>query len=130
MQTDPLADFLTQIRNANLATIQEVRSPYSKMKSRVAAILKEEGYIEDFSLETVEGKPQLRVKLRFTEGRRAIRGLERVSKPGRRHFVSADQIPQVLGGLGTAVLSTSSGVMSGREAKKKNVGGEVLLFVW
>lgn len=131
MQTDPLADFLTQIRNANQAGNQKVQSFYSRMKQNVANVLKEEGYIQDVEVSEGEGgKKTLQLKLKSDRRRRAITGIKRVSKPGLRKFVPAREIPRVLGGLGVAIISTSRGIMSGHEAKKQNVGGEVLAFIW
>lgn len=130
MQTDPLADFLTQIRNANIASLPEVTAPYSKMRSEVANILKKEGYIEDCELTKVNDKPALKLKLAAERRPKAITGLKRVSRPGLRRYVGAAEIPRVLGGLGIAVLSTSRGILTGQEAKKQNVGGELLLYVW
>ncbi|NJK90446.1 MAG: 30S ribosomal protein S8 [Blastochloris sp.] len=130
MQTDPLADFLTIIRNANKVSKAEIIAPYSRLKGDVADVLKKEGFIEDFEL-TKEGKlPKLKVTLKSNQRQKAIRGIRRVSKPGIRIYVGAREIPKVLGGLGVSILSTPKGVMSGREAKKQNVGGEVLLYIW
>jgi small subunit ribosomal protein S8 len=130
MQTDPLADFLTSLRNANKVSKPEVVAPYSRLKGDVADVLKKEGFIEDFEL-TKEGKIQkLKVTLKSNQRQKAIRGIKRVSKPGIRIYVGAREIPKVLGGLGVSILSTPKGVMSGREAKKQNVGGEVLLYIW
>lgn len=126
MQTDPLADFLTMIRNANTAGKAEVAAPYSKLKANVANVLKAEGYIEDFSLEKRSEKQSLVLKMK----RKAIVGIRRISKPGLRSYVGVSEIPRVLGGLGIAILSTSRGVMSGHEAKKQNLGGEILAYVW
>lgn len=130
MQTDPLADFLTQIRNANSAGLTSVVSPSSNMKVSVAKVLKDEGYIEDFSVEKQEAKQSLNVKLKRGGRDKAITGLRRISKPGLRKYVGSSDIPRVLGGLGIVILSTSRGVMSGHEAKKQNVGGEVLAYIW
>ena len=131
MQTDPLADFLTQIRNALRARKAEVRAPYSKMKAAVAEILKKDGYIEDFSLTKENDRPMLAIQLKYgPKHERAILGLRRISTPGRRRYVGARDIPRVLSGLGIAILSTSRGVLSGHEARKQNVGGELLAYVW
>ncbi|MGF1678982.1 MAG: 30S ribosomal protein S8 [Candidatus Methylacidiphilales bacterium] len=130
MQTDPLADFITQIRNANAVSKPDVITPYSRIKSDVAAILKREGFIEDFSLEKVEGKQKLHVKMKHTQVAKPIRGLKKISRPGYRQYVGSQEIPRVLGGLGFAILSTSKGLMTGQDARKENVGGEVLLHVW
>jgi small subunit ribosomal protein S8 len=131
MQTDPLADFLTQIRNANAASKPECVTPYSRLKSDVAGVLKQEGYIQDFELAKEGAHQSLKVTLKGrTNGVKPIRGIRRVSKPGLRRYVGATEIPKVLGGLGCAVLSTPKGVLSGQEAKKQNVGGELLLVIW
>jgi small subunit ribosomal protein S8 len=131
--TDPIADMLTRIRNANTAMHDEVRMPSSKQKVALATILQREGYIESFSVaDHPEGHSKiLTVKMKYTPDRvRTISGLRRVSKPGLRQYVRADSVPRVLGGLGVAVLSTSLGLMTDREARKRNVGGEVLCHVW
>ena len=124
--TDPIADFLARVRNSTQAQKVEMFVPYSKMKSEIARILKEEGYISDYELDTTAAHPRIKITNRST----AITGLRRVSRPGLRRYVGAKEIPRVLGGMGTAILSTSRGVMSGREAKKQNVGVELLAFVW
>ena len=129
--TDPISDFLARIRNALLAKHLQVSVPLSRMKIDLAKILQEEGYIDGFKV--VEGTPRgtLIVALRYgPEGERVISGLERVSRPGRRVYCSKDEIPTVLGGLGITILSTSKGVLSGREGKRLGVGGEVLCTVW
>jgi len=129
--TDPIADFLTRLRNACGAGKSEVLAPYSKMKAEIARILKQEGYISNFEVETGTGThPQLKVVNKFVNRAPAITGLKRVSKPGLRRYVGSEEIPRVLGGIGISILSTSKGLMSGREAKKQNVGGELLAFVW
>ena len=131
--TDPIADMLTRIRNANTAMHDEVRMPSSKQKVALAKILVKEGYIETFEVsDHPEGHSKiLLVKMKYTPDRaRTISGLRRVSKPGLRQYVRADSVPRVLGGLGVAVLSTSLGLMTDREARKRNVGGEVLCHVW
>jgi small subunit ribosomal protein S8 len=129
--TDPIADFLTRLRNACSAGKPEILAPYSKMKAEIARILKQEGYISNFEVETRTGpQPQLKVVNKFVNRAPAITGLKRVSKPGLRRYVGSAEIPRVLGGLGISILSTSKGLMSGREAKKQNVGGELLAFVW
>ena len=134
MQTDPLADFLTTIRNASRAAKGEVRVPWSRMRSDVAHILKNEGYLIDVEKVTDEktqaGKPVLRITLRGSGKTRSITQITRVSKPGRRQYVGADEIPRVLGGMGISVISTPRGVMSGHLAKKQNLGGELLLTVY
>ena len=128
--TDPIADFLSRVRNSTRAQKAEMFVPYSKIKSELARILKEEGYIAEFELDTTAARPRIKIRTKFSHRSNAITGLKRVSRPGLRRYVGADEIPRVLGGMGTAILSTSRGVMSGREARKQNVGGELLAFVW
>ena len=131
MVTDPVADMLTRIRNGSLAEHEKVDIPSSKLRVRLAEILKEEGFIKNFRL--IEDKRQgvLRVYLKYGPGQeRVISGLRRVSKPGRRRYVGADRIPSVLGGMGVAILSTPRGVLTDRESRKAKVGGEVLCYVW
>jgi small subunit ribosomal protein S8 len=128
--SDPIADFLTRLRNASVARKAETLVPYSKMKAEVARILKEEGYIADFELSTGEGKPSLVVRNKFAGRRPAITGLRRISKPGLRRYVGSADIPRVLGGMGIAILSTPKGLMTGREARSQKVGGELLAYVW
>jgi len=130
MQTDPLADFLTHIRNANQIGQAEILSPYSSMKSDVANILVKEGFIQNCEVVTEDKKQKLKLTLKNGSKQKALHGLKRVSKPGLRQYVGSSDIPRVLGGLGVAILSTSKGVLSGHEAKKQNVGGELLLYVW
>ena len=133
MQTDPLADFLTTIRNASRTAKTEIRVPWSRMRSDVAHILKNEGYVlevEKVSDKAAAGKPELRVKLRGSGKTRAITQITRISKPGRRQYVGAGEIPRVLGGMGISVVSTPRGVMAGHQAKKQNLGGELLLTVY
>lgn len=134
MQTDPLADFLTTIRNAARASKTEIRVPWSRMRSDVAHILKNEGYVLEVEKvtdkEAKAGKPELRVKLRGTGKTRAITQITRISKPGRRQYVGSQEIPRVLGGMGISVVSTPRGVMAGHQAKKQNLGGELLLTVY
>lgn len=130
--SDPIADFLTRIRNAHMATLKTVEAPHSKLKEEVARILTQEGYIAGYA-KTVgaDGYPALTVKLKYHRGAEpAIRGIRRVSKPGLRQYVNASDIPRVLDGLGVAILSTSSGVMPDSEARAKGVGGEVLCSIW
>jgi len=129
--TDPIADMLTRIRNGSMAEHEKVDIPASKLKVRIAELLKEEGFIKNLRL--IEDRKQgiLRVYLKYGPGQeRVITGLRRVSKPGRRLYVGADKIPSVLGGMGVAVLSTPRGVLPDREARRQRVGGEVLCFVW
>ena len=131
--TDPISDMLTRIRNANVAMHDEVRMPSSKVKEALAAILQKEGFIEGFSVDENPGKPGkvLVIAMKYSPERaRTISGIRRVSKPGLRVYSKATEVPRVLGGLGTAVLSTSQGLLSDREARKRRVGGEVLCFVW
>jgi small subunit ribosomal protein S8 len=128
--TDPIADFLTRVRNGARAQKQEVLIPYSKIKAEIARIFKEEGYISDYSVDTSGAHPQIKVVNKLVDRSTAIAGLRRVSRPGLRRYVGADEIPRVLGGMGLAILSTSRGILSGREAKKQKVGGELLAYVW
>jgi small subunit ribosomal protein S8 len=128
--TDPIADFLTRLRNASMSGQAEIIAPYSKIKAEIARILKQEGYISDFELESSGKLPRLKVVTKFVNRAPAITGLKRVSKPGLRKYVGAQEVPRVLGGLGISILSTPKGVLSGREAKKENVGGELLAYVW
>ena len=129
--TDPIADMLTRLRNAASARKTEFTVPYSKLKSEIARILEKEGYIAGFELETPEkGHPTLKIKNKFVNKGCAIAGLKRVSKPGLRRYVGAAEVPRVLGGMGIAVLSTSQGILTGQEARKQNVGGELLAYVW
>ena len=131
--SDPIADMLTRIRNAQERYHPEVSLPSSKMKEAIARILKEEGYIEDYQVRADGAKRILTLKLKYKGKRgkeRVIRGLQRVSKPGRRVYVGADEIPSVLGGLGIAILSTSQGILTGQEARQRRIGGEVLCYVW
>lgn len=129
MNTDPIADFLTRLRNASRSGKADLLVPYSRLKADCAAILKKEGYISDFEVKS-EGRPQLRVVNKFSGKTPAITGLKRVSRPGLRRYVGADAIPRVLGGMGISILSTPRGVLSGREARRQNVGGELLAYVW
>ena len=128
--TDPIADFLTRLRNASRSGKAEILAPYSKIKADIARILKQEGYISEFEVESTGKHPQLKVITKFVNRTPAITGLKRVSKPGLRKYVGAQEVPRVLGGLGISILSTPKGVLSGREAKKENVGGELLAYVW
>jgi small subunit ribosomal protein S8 len=129
--TDPIADMLTRLRNAARGHKTEFTVPYSKLKSEIARILEKEGYIASFELETPEkGHPTLKIKNKFVNKASAIAGLKRVSRPGLRRYVRADEVPRVLGGMGIAVLSTSRGVLTGHEARRQNVGGEVLAYTW
>ena len=128
--SDPIADFLTRLRNAAGSHRGDVSAPYSRMKEEIARILKQEGYISEFEIDT-EAKPaQIKVRMKFVNRIPALTGLKRVSKPGLRKYVGSGDIPRVLGGMGVAILSTSRGVITGREARKENVGGELLALVW
>lgn len=129
--TDPVADMLTRIRNANSARHDTVDIPASNLKKAIAEILLEEGYIKNFQFIGDSGQGVLRVSLKYASGKeKVITGLRRVSKPGLRVYAGADELPKVLKGLGTAIISTSSGIMSDKKARAANVGGEVLAFVW
>jgi len=128
--TDPIADFLTRVRNGTHAQQIEVFVPYSKIKAEIARILKDEGYISDYSIDTSAARPRIKITNKIVNRSSAIAGLKRVSRPGLRRYVGADEVPRVLGGMGLAILSTSRGVLSGREAKKQKVGGELLAYVW
>ena len=129
--TDPIADMLTRLRNAARAHKPEFVVPYSRLKSEIARILEKEGYIAGFELETTpKGRPNLKIRNKFVNKASAIAGLKRVSKPGLRRYVKADEVPRVLGGMGVAVLSTSRGVLTGHEARRQNVGGELLAYIW
>jgi small subunit ribosomal protein S8 len=126
---DPIADMLTRIRNAHRALLPVVEMPHSKIKESIAHILKKEGYVAEIS---VEGKlpKTIKVRLKYQGKKSVIEGLRRVSRPGLRHYVGATEIPRVRGGLGVAVVSTPEGVMTGTQARRKNLGGELLCYVW
>jgi len=129
--TDPIADMLTRIRNANSANKETVSMPTSNKLTEIARILKEEGYIIDYQV--IEAKPvgQLQITLKYGSKReKSLRGLKRISKPGLRVYAQKDQLPRVLGGLGTAVISTSKGMMADRDARKLGIGGEVIAYIW
>ena len=131
VMTDPIADFLTRIRNGNMRKFDVVEAPASKIKRQIAEILKAEGYVKD--VEYVEDNKQgvIRVFLKYGKnGEKVITNLKRISKPGLRVYAGKDELPRVLGGLGTAIISTNKGVITDKEARKANVGGEVLAFVW
>ncbi len=133
MNTDPIADMLTRIRNANMASLNEVDIPSSKLKNELAKLLKSEGYVEDYSIVDKEGSnfKTLRITLKYDEkSKPVISNLRRVSRPGLRNYCKAKDIPQVLGGMGIAIISTSKGLLTDRKAKKENVGGEILCYVW
>ena len=128
--SDPIADFLTRLRNANSARLTEVVLPYSKIKAEIARILKQEGYITNYEVDTTGQFPQIKVISKMVNRTSAITGLKRISKPGLRKYVGATEIPRVLGGMGISILSTPRGIVTGREAKKQNIGGELLAYVW
>ncbi len=131
MLTDPVADMLTRIRNANLALHDQVAMPGSKLKADIARVLEQEGYIAGYELAREGDRQELTVRLRYDrDRRRVISGIKRVSKPGRRIYADKDNLPRVLGGMGVAIVSTSQGVLSGQEARKRGIGGEVLCTVW
>ena len=131
MLTDPVADMLARIRNANKALHESTDMPTSRLKQEIARILKEEGYISDFHVKKGESFDTLVVELKFGRNReRVITGLKRISKPGRRVYARKDRLPRVLGGMGTAILSTSSGLVTSRTAAERGIGGEVICFVW
>jgi small subunit ribosomal protein S8 len=127
--TDPISDMLTRIRNASRALLPTVEMPHSRMKESLANILKKEGYIASVA---IDGKTikKLKLQLKYQGKKNVIEGLRRISKPGLRHYVGATEIPRVLGGLGVAVISTPEGVMTGTQARKKNIGGELLCYIW
>ncbi len=129
--TDPIADFLTRIRNGISSDRDEVDIPASRFKVEIARILREQGYIEDYSVEPARVGEVVRVKLKYTQDRASvITGIQRVSRPGRRTYVDARHIPKVQGGMGTTIVSTSQGVMTGHDARRKGVGGELVAEVW
>lgn len=131
MHTDPIADYLTRIRNAIRAGHDEVEIPLNGLKLEMSRILKEQGYIKDFSRKSAAVGEAINVELKYTEDRQSvILGIERVSRPGRRRYVDHKNVPRVDGGTGTAIVSTSAGVMTGHEARAKGVGGEVVAYVW
>ena len=133
MMTDPIADLLTRVRNANMAFHDVTSMPSSKLKEALAVILEREGYIEGFSVQDDPSRPGrvLEITMKYTPERaRTISGIRRISKPGLRVYTKADKLPRVLGGLGVAVLSTSQGLMTDREARQRRVGGEILCYVW
>ncbi len=131
MINDPIADMLTRIRNANRVRHKEVAIPLSKIKEEIAAILKEEGFIADYKIKETSPNNMIVIKLKYDENKKAaIVGLKRISKPGLRVYVGADEIPNVLNGLGIAIISTSRGVMTNKKARSENIGGEVLAYIW
>ena len=133
MNTDPIADMLTRIRNANMVSLTEVEMPSSKLKVELAKLLKSEGYVEDYAVIEKEGSAfkTLKITLKYDEkSKPVISNLKRVSRPGLRNYCKAKDIPQVLGGMGIAIISTSKGLLTDRKARKENVGGEILCYVW
>ncbi|MDQ3879245.1 MAG: 30S ribosomal protein S8 [Actinomycetota bacterium] len=128
--TDPIADMLTRVRNASSAMHDEVTIPDSKIKQSIAKILADEGYVDAWEVLTDGSHPMIKIRLRYPDRERAIAGIRRISKPGRRVYRGAQELPRVLGGLGVAIISTSQGVMTDKEARRANVGGEVLAYVW
>lgn len=129
MMTDPIADMLTRIRNGLAANKAAIDVPASKLKTAIASVLKDEGYITDFAAQEVDGKPMLRIELKYYQGKPVIDNLKRVSRPGLRIYKANDDLPKVMGGLGVAIISTSKGVMSDRAARKAGHGGEVICYV-
>ena len=131
MHTDPIADMLTRIRNANQALHPEAIMPSSKLKEQIAKILSEEGFVDGYQVEDARVGKALTVRLRYQNGRvRVLKGIRRISKPGNRVYRGAAEIPRVAGGIGVSIVSTSEGLLTDREARKRNVGGEVLCEVW
>lgn len=131
MLNDPIADYLTRIRNALGSGHDDVQIPASRLKEEMSRILKEQGYIRDFHRKPAKVGEAIEIRLKYTEDRRpVIAGMERISRPGRRRYVDHKEVPRVHGGTGTAIISTSAGVMTGHEAKSKGVGGEVVAYVW
>ncbi|MEP6602629.1 MAG: 30S ribosomal protein S8 [Spartobacteria bacterium] len=128
--TDPIADLLARVRNGAQAQKIDIFIPYSRMKAEISRILKDEGYIAEYSVDTTGARPRIKITNKLVNRKTPITGLKRVSRPGLRRYVGAKEIPRVLRGMGVAILSTPRGVMSGREAKKQNVGGELLAYVW
>ena len=130
MVTDPIADMLTRIRNANQMRYKEVEVPASKMKNEIARILKSEGFIVDYKVKKNNIQDILVLSLKYVDKERVITGLKRISKPGLRVYVKAEEVPSVLNGLGIAIISPSQGVMTDKEARKNSLGGEVLAYIW
>ncbi len=130
MLTDPIADYLTRIRNAIMRKYPTVEIPASNMKKAITEILKEEGYIEDYEFISDNKQGIIKITLKYENGVSVISGLKRISKPGLRQYSSVDKLPKVLNGLGIAIISTSKGVMTDAKARKENVGGEVLCYIW
>ncbi len=130
MVTDPIADMLTRIRNANAMRYKEVEIPSSRVKVEIANILKEEGFINDYKIKKNNVQDVIILSLKYNNKERVITGLKRISKPGLRVYAKAEEIPRVLNGLGIAIISTSKGIMTGKNAKAANLGGEVLAYIW
>jgi small subunit ribosomal protein S8 len=131
MLSDPVSDYLTRIRNGLSSQHREVEVPASRLKKEMSRILKEQGYIVDYALEPRPVGETIRIQLKYTEDRQpVITGMERVSRPGRRRYVKGTEVPRVLGGMGTTIVSTSRGVMSGHDARAQRVGGEVIAYIW
>lgn len=129
--TDPIADMLTRLRNANAAKHETVSMPYSKFKANIAAILKREGYIKDFKQVDAKVGHDLEITLKYGDhGQRSIKGIKRVSKPGLRRYTKSDTLPEPLGGLGIAIISTSAGLMTQNECQQQGIGGEIVAYVW
>ena len=128
--SDPISDFLIRFKNAARAGKEEFTAPFSKIKAEIARILKEEGYIWSYQVDTEGDFPSIKVKVRYIDGTPALTDLKKESKPGLRRYIGVEEIPKVLGGLGITILSTSQGLMAGHSAKKKNVGGELIASVW
>lgn len=129
--TDTIADMLTRIRNANQMRYEEVRVPASNIKKEIARILKEEGFIKDYKIDSDNAQGTIVLTLKYTNKKeRVITGLKRISKPGLRVYAKSDEVPKVLNGLGIAIISTSKGIMTDKEARKQNIGGEVLAYIW
>ena len=129
--SDTIADMLTRIRNANQMRYEEVKVPASNIKKEMARILKEEGFIKDYKIESDDAQGTIVITLKYTDKKeRVITGLKRISKPGLRVYAKSDEIPKVLNGLGIAIISTSKGIMTDKEARKENIGGEVLAYIW
>jgi len=128
--TDPIADFLTRFKNASRANLDDFVAPYSNIKAEMARILKDEGYVWNYELDSGGAHPMIRVKLKYIDGRPVLTDLKRQSRPGRRQYVGAADIPRVLGGMGISIVSTSKGLMTGHQAKRENIGGELLATIW
>lgn len=128
--SDPISDFLTRFKNASRARKDEFTAPYSKIKAEIARVLQQEGYVWSYEVDTSGKFPQINVKTKFVDRTPALTDLKRVSRPGLRQYVGSDEIPRVINGLGIAILSTSKGIMTGHEARKAKLGGEILAMVW